>query len=100
MLFSRTKNGQIFKLPQEHFPPLEPTPAAQLAPVAASPAGQPAPASGEADVIRRLLQSPTPPEPKLRKLKLPEPGKEAVQTFAGFGLTLQPEVPPAGGQPG
>jgi CHAT domain-containing protein len=85
VLFSRTKNGQIFKLPQEHFPSLEPTPAAQLAPVAASPPGQPAPASGEADVIRRLVQSstppePTPPEPGPRKLKIPENLKAAPGT--------------------
>ena len=38
VLFSRTKNGRIFELPRENFPRLEPTPAAQLAPVAASPA--------------------------------------------------------------
>ena len=43
VLFSRTKNRQIFRLPQEHFPPLEPAPAAQLAPVAVSPAGHPRP---------------------------------------------------------
>jgi CHAT domain-containing protein len=97
VLFSRTKNGQIFKLPQEHFPPLEPTPAAQLAPVAASPAGRPATASGEADVIRSLLQSPTPPEPKPREIRLPEPG-EAVQTL-GFDLVLRPDELLTRGQP-
>ena len=84
VLFSRTKNGQIFKLPQEHFPPLEPTPAAQLAPVAASPASRPrpqlsAPPPRELDAITNLLQSLTPPEPKPagrtpRKLRMPQPG--------------------------
>jgi CHAT domain-containing protein len=89
VLFSRTKNGRIFELPQGDFPPLEPTPAAQLAPVAASPASHPAltpvklaaPAPGELDAIRRLLRSPTPPKPgepevELRKLRLPEPGQQ------------------------
>jgi hypothetical protein len=97
VLFSRTKNGQIFKLPQEHFPPLEPTPAAQLAPVAASPAGQPASPSGVPDAIRKALQSPTSPEPEPRKLRLPEPGKP-LQTF-GLKLTLRPDELPADGQP-
>jgi CHAT domain-containing protein len=90
VLFSRTKNGQIFKLPQEHFPPLEPTPAAQLAPVAASPAGQPVPASGEADAIRSALRSPTPP--KLGP-------KEVAQMFSDFGGLLKSDAPPVGRRP-
>lgn len=114
VLFSRAKNGRIFALPQGDFPPLEPTPAAQLAPVAASPAVPPvlkplklsAPMPEELDAITSLLQSHKPakpgePEVPPRKLRLPEPGqqKEGAQTFSRFGLTMRPEEPPAGGQP-